>query len=179
MRARSKPRAAEPDAVDAAHRVRAVHYRERRHVARRARQAAHDRQAADAHVLVHDAVPRDERVVVHDDVPGDERAARDDDARPEAAVVGDVRVDHHEVRVAEHRVRVGLRAAVHLAVLPEDVPVADADPARRVAVGHVLRRVAEDGPGMHDVVGAEVRVAEEHDVRHQTRPRSRRARGPR
>ncbi len=61
---RVEPRAAQPDAIDAAHRVRPVHDGERRHVATGARQAAQDREAADAHVLVDDAVARDERLIV-------------------------------------------------------------------------------------------------------------------
>src|SRR5262249_38312263 len=61
-------RAAEPDSIEPAHDVRLVADRERRHVARRAREPAHDREPPDPAMLMDDAVTGDERLVLDDDV---------------------------------------------------------------------------------------------------------------
>ena len=62
------------------------------------------REAPDAHVLVHDAVPRDERLIVDHDVSRRARAPLQMMVLvADPAVVGDVRVRHQVVVVADDR----------------------------------------------------------------------------
>src|SRR5262249_57952882 len=93
--------ASQPDAIQTADGVGAIHDGERRHVAAGAREPTQDGQSPDPHVLVHDAVPGHERLITHHDVPGHESAAADDGAVADTAVVSDVRV-RHEVVVGAH-----------------------------------------------------------------------------
>src|SRR5439155_111344 len=90
---------------------------------------------------------------------------------PEPAVVGDVRLRHQVVVVADLGPRVGLRGAVHLGVLAEDVSIADPEACGRAGIGQVLRLVAEHRSGVDDVVRAELGAPGEVDPGHDTGPR--------
>src|SRR5262245_21328895 len=86
------PGAAQPDAVDAAHRVGEVHDAVRWNVATATRQTAQQGEAADAYILVHDAVAGHENQIVDVDVSAERGPRGQDDAIAELAIVPDVRL---------------------------------------------------------------------------------------
>lgn len=162
--------APQSDTVEGTHRVGTVHDTKRRDVAAGAAQSTQQGQPPDMHELVHHAVRRHKHLILNLYISTQRGTIRDDHLIAHLAIMPHMGVVHEISVVADERRGPGLRAAVNLHVLSEDVPVADAQITLDMGVEcEILRRITQNGAGMNHILGPDLCPAGQRDVRQDTR----------
>ncbi len=148
----------------------ADHAAERNDVGLDAGDAADHRGTADTDILVKRGRPHDHRMVADADMATHHRVVRDDDVVAERAVVRDMCHRHQQAIGADPGDAVATDAgAMDGAVLAHLSAGADLATCRLVAVFEVLRRQADRAEGVEHDLGADARVAIDHDMRDELR----------
>ena len=144
--------------------ARPRHQPVRQHVGGDHAQRPDHRTAAEADELVHTRQPADDHLVLDHAMPGDGDAVDQDHVVPDPAVVGNVRVDHEEVVVADDRLAVFLESPMEGDVFADRVARADREPARVFGNIDVLRQPPQHGPLEDEVARPENRAMLDHHV---------------
>ena len=149
---RRETRPAQADGVQSANPIVPARDRERRQVFADGRAALHDGQRADTRELMHEAVAGNERAILHRHMAAEQRAIGNNDVVAQLRIVADVTVCHQKIMRTDNGLAVRPGRAMHRDMFAEDIVGADAQTRRFVLVFQILRRIADDAPGVEFIV---------------------------
>ncbi len=102
-----------------------IHNTERRDITARAGEPAKHGERANAYELMHYAITRDESAVVNLNIARKQRSSSNDGLIADVTVMGDVRMVHQEVVTSNNGCTALCRAAMNLAVLANNITIAN------------------------------------------------------
>lgn len=130
-----------------------------------------DRKAADKSVapnaaeLMHRAVSANRRVISDGHVPGQRACVGEDAMRADVAIVGDMRLCHKQVVVADGRQATATGcAAIQRYVFADDVALPDDEPRLFALVFQILWRLTDGSEGIDDCAAADFAGAFDDNV---------------
>ena len=154
--------------IDQAHLVIAIDFAEGGHVMVDARGAAEVAEFTDGDQVMHPAGAHHVDVVAADDVAGEHAIVGEQAIVSHLHVVGEVRVDHEKIAVADAgHAAAFFRAEMNGDGFPENVVLTDFNAGGRSAEFTILRRTTDHGIWMKYIVRTNRGVADDHNMAQQ------------